>query len=162
MKNNKLSFVLISFIILFTSSSCQKSIFHLDGETDYLIFGSSYGMCQGDCSNSYLLKSDGVYKSKTYIRNGDKNSFTEKLSNDKFQQIKSISNSIPAELINYKKNEESFGCPDCADQGALYLELVRSSKVPKVFRIDTNTGDLPEYLQKTALDIKEAIKIAQN
>ncbi len=148
-------------IVLMSYSSCQKEGFSLKGETDYIIFGSSYGMCVGDCSITYLLKSDGLYKSKDYLKTGNQNSFTEKLSNEKFEGLKSISSSLPSELINNPKDEETFGCPDCADQGGYYLEIIRKGQKPKIFRIDTNTDQLPEYIKQVALEIKKAIEVAR-
>ena len=145
-----------------SNSSCQKEGFSLKGETDYIIFGSSYGMCVGDCAITYLLKSDGLYKSKDYLKTGNVNSFTEKLSDEKLQQLKNIPSSIPSELINYTKDEETFGCPDCADQGGYYLEIIREGKKHKTFRIDTNTDQLQDYVKKVAAEISKAIEVAKN
>ena len=156
----KLSLI-IAGILLMSNSSCQKEGFSLKGETDYIIFGSSYGMCVGDCAITYLLKSDGLYKSKDYLKTGNANTFTEKLSAEKFQQLKNITASIPSELVNSNKDEETFGCPDCADQGGYYLELIRESKKNKIFRIDTNTDQLPDYVKKAAAEIKKAIDVAK-
>ena len=149
-------------IFLMSNSSCQKEGFSLKGETDYIIFGSSYGMCVGDCAVTYLLKSDGLYKSKDYLKTGNANTFTEKLSNEKFQQLQNISSSIPSELVNYKKDTETFGCPDCADQGGYYLELIREGKKHKIFGIDTRTDPLPDYVKKAAEEIRKAIEMAKN
>ena len=154
--------LIIAAIFLMSNSSCQKEGFSLKGETDYIIFGSSFGMCVGDCAITYLLKSDGLYKSKDYLKTGNINTFTEKLSNEKFQQLKNISSSIPSELVNYKKDTETFGCPDCADQGGYYLELIREGKKHKIFRIDTRTDPLPDYVKKAAEEIRKAIEMAKN
>jgi hypothetical protein len=154
--------LIIAGVLLMSNSSCQKEGFSLKGETDYIIFGSSYGMCVGDCAVTYLLKSDGLYRSKDYLKTGNVSSFTEKLSDEKFQQLKNIPSSIPSELINYTKDEETFGCPDCADQGGYYLELIREGKKHKTFRIDTNTDQLQDYVKKAAEEIRKAIEVAKS
>lgn len=158
---NKLTLV-IACVLLLINLSCQKDGIDLNGETDYIIFGSSYGFCVGECATTYLLKSDGLYKSTTYLKTGELNSFTEKLSVEKFSQVKGLEQKVPKEFLNENSEEKTFGCPDCADQGALFLEVARRGHQNKRFTIDTRTDGLPDYVKSVAIHIKAGIEIARN
>ena len=152
--------IIIACLFLLTNTSCQKDGIDLNDETDYLIFGSSYGFCMGECATTYLLKSDGLYKSATYLKTGDLNTFNEELSEEKFNQIKGLEQKIPAEFLEEKKDESTFGCPDCSDQGRLYLEISIGGR-KKRFNIDNYTENLPEHVKSIALDIRANINIAR-
>ncbi|HXH99040.1 MAG TPA: hypothetical protein VNI52_02140 [Sphingobacteriaceae bacterium] len=153
---------LILFItaLLLSNSSCKKDKYLKD--YDYIIFGSSYGMCAGpNCNTTYLLNDKGAFRSETYLRDNDITLHHVKLSESKFKQLKELSTKIPQQLYTSAKPEETFGCPDCADQGTLYLEIKEKNKSAKKFRIDTNEGSLPEHIKSIAVDIKASIEIAK-
>ena len=121
--------LIIAFVLLVVASSCQKDGLGLDGEKDYIIFGSSYGFCEGECATSYLLKHDGLYKSTSYLRTGRLNTFSEKLNAEKFNQVRGFEQKIPAEFLDEKKPETTFGCPDCTDQGRVVFGLRKEGQI---------------------------------
>lgn len=151
-------YIILITVVLFTAASCEKSALT---DPDYIIFGSSYGMCAGtDCAVSYMITDEGVSKSSSYLRNGDLSTHNEKLSDEKFEQLKALEAKIPAEFFMGGDEEKQFGCPDCADQGTLHLIIIKG-ETQKRFRIDTRTDGLPAYVKKMAEEIKAAIAIAR-
>jgi hypothetical protein len=67
---------------------------------------------------------------------------------------KQLIDQFPDQLI--KNQEDTYGCPDCADQGGYYLEL-RTKKETRTWRIDTRDQDLPAFLLEFQELIEEVI-----
>ncbi|MBI1185719.1 hypothetical protein GC194_15740 [bacterium] len=141
--------LLCSLTFLF-SASCQK-----DPSTttaDYLVFGTFYGMCAGGELCVEIFKID--HKNLWEDRNDnypDRSNFYdgkfEKLSNDKFEATKDLLDKFPQELLNEK--ESTLGCPDCVDQGGMYVEY-KKGNTHKFWIIDNSTSAIPEYLHSFA------------
>ena len=122
-------------------------------EIRYLIFGKFCGMCPKNCATMYTYnmmgnvntlfvdESDGFFKGK--IVSG------APLNKIEFHQLAGgVFQKLPRLLIQSKETETTFGCPDCADQCGLYVEI-GGPDTRKKFRIDTNIealeGDLKDF-----------------
>ena len=77
------------------------------------------------------------------------------LSAELFNQVSDLRTLIPDELNEL--DGQIFGCPDCADAGGIYLQLVDQDD--KVFTIDQDTNGLPEYLQIFAGQVNDRIAL---
>ena len=91
------------------------------GFSDYIVFGTFYGECSGDCITLFRL-------SETRLERDTRNRFPDEdfqfisgqvLGTDDFIQARAILKTIPSELVN--NPQDRYGCPDCRDQGGLYL-----------------------------------------
>ncbi len=71
-----------------------------------------------------------------------------KLSDKLYEQVLDIINHIPQELREV--NGQTFGSPDCADQGGVYIELFDSSnsEADMKFFIVQSPNNTPKYLHK--------------
>ena len=148
---------LIFINILNYNCSSDDSI-HID-ESDYLIFGHFYGMCVGDdCVLTYKLTDGALYEDLNHNYLGTDLNFKE-LDNAKFEQVKDLANHIPSNLLN--ENESVFGCPDCADQGGLFIEISKNG-VKKSWRIDQQKDNVPEYLHNFMDQVNEKIQLINN
>lgn len=110
---------------------------------DYVIFGTSYGECGGDCARLFKLENQNLYPDdgiEYLMQNGGDIPFmTQSLPADKVALAESLKNQIPASLLD--EPEEVLGCPDCRDQGTVYIETKTGDQVSRWY-IDP---DLDQY-----------------
>src|SRR5690606_35950241 len=125
-------------------------------KNDYLVFGHFYGMCIGNsCVVNYKLSDNKVYEDLKKAYSHTEFEF-EVLNNGKFEQVKNLMDFFPSKLLNEK--ESVFGCPDCADQGGLFIQLSKNGVV-KSWRIDTQKEHVPSYLHDFMDKITEKIAL---
>ncbi|MEH0156018.1 hypothetical protein V6R21_17860 [Limibacter armeniacum] len=126
-------------------------------EGDYMIFGTSYGFCAGNCTNLFLLKDSLLFEDDDVERGiPDTVPFKEEpLEHSSYDIAKVLWNELPQELLS--SNDTVFGCPDCADQGAIYLKLRLEGQIYE-YRIDTYDEQLPEFLIPFSNKVEEITK----
>lgn len=130
-----LSALLISFCSKEDKSSMQ--------DIDYLVFGHFYGHCLGeDCVKMFKLTKDQLFEDTTDSYLATDFDFIP-LGKDKFELVKDLVQALPDQLL--KEDKDTFGCPDCADQGGLYIEISNNGTT-KSWRIDQNKSAVPVYL----------------
>ncbi|HQP03355.1 MAG: hypothetical protein KBB11_02475 [Bacteroidales bacterium] len=142
-------FTLWATLLLSLSTSCDSDNDTQLNNGDYIIFGHYYGECIGNnCVLNYKLTADKLYEdtNHNYAGNGEF-SFTE-MSNESYIRVKHILSLLPDELL--QSDSQTFGCPDCADQGGMLIQL-RKDGSTKTWRIDQDEAALPEYLH-TVID----------
>lgn len=152
------SFLAIIFLFI-GFSSCQKERDQYNAE--YFMFGQFYGFCPSNCSNIYKISNDELKKdtkkevptrTEYYVGN-----FTE--SQDFYDEAIALQNSFPTELWNEKN--KTFGCPDCVDQGGIYIEYsLKNKKGYWIF--DTNIASNPDYLQDYLKQLRDLIEKHNN
>lgn len=64
---------------------------------------------------------------------------TRTLSADKYAQAKDLLKQIPIEL--FSKNRIIIGCPDCNDQGGIFMEIMSG---PAIVRLKLDINDTPD------------------
>jgi hypothetical protein len=128
---------------------------------EYLIFGTVYGFCLGDCVTLFRLEKDNIYKDSvlTNVIASDTIPFyVSSLGNAKYQLAKGLKDNFPSQL--FQESEPVIGIPDAYDQGTVFIEY-SDGEVVKKWRIDTNVQALPEYLQtyiQRVLDITAELR----
>ena len=158
----------ISYLILATSFymmiSCQKAEDPLvDNPDDFLVFGRFYGFCMGEkCIEIYRLQDGRIYEDvkDQYVSNesfyqGD----FEPLSEEKYQQVKDLWNVIPSAI--YEEDQVRFGCPDCADQGGIYLEI-KTGTFHAFWILDQSKSEVPNYLHELMDVVNSKVDILSN
>lgn len=160
MSNSKICIVL-SLLLLWTS--CKKdedkiSNCKLLSSDDYLIFGTYYGFCIGDCASIYKLTTSELHEDS--IANFEKEkpiSFkTQALPTSKLSTAAVLCDSFPLDRLF--SEQETVGCPDCHDQGVVYLELKKSGQVKKWYvDPDVNADKVPAYLKTYIKELKAAL-----
>ncbi|HEU4472422.1 MAG TPA: hypothetical protein VFR58_15120 [Flavisolibacter sp.] len=138
--------------------SLQKGLFGVS----HIIFGKFCGHCLQNCTIMYALHMNGNASSLTadtsngYLRGEMK--FTQKINDSKMMQLASeVYRNLPKELVISAPQEAIFGCPDCADQCGIYVEIGQGATSRK-FRIDTNTDGLEGEVKAFAEFIKPVIE----
>ena len=108
-------------------------------ETMIVRFGSSHGMCVGYCTQEYELRSDGLLARRKGGGRGDPSAYPEQeqfVSMDK-AAIDAAMASFGAAAFDAAP--DVIGCPDCADGGRCWVEVVRDGK-PRMVTFDCSSG----------------------
>lgn len=133
---------LTAIISLFTLS-CRKDP---KPDTDYFLFGVSYGHCINDCAYFYKLENGKLY-ADDMKRFGTFSFFSGELSDSKAGMAQNLLAQLPPVLIS--QPGQTFGCPDCVDQGAYFVQLKQNGTTVH-WRIDPSTDQLPAELKAFA------------
>lgn len=127
---------------------------------DYLIFGHYYGMCGGEeCVEVFRLNDKRLQEDTTDqypILPGFYNGSFITLDNAEHKLVKDLITYFPDSLLT--RNDTVFGCPDCADQGGLYIEYHFNS-IDRYWRIDQAKRDVPAYLHDFMDKVNEKIAL---
>ncbi len=175
----KLWFLLV--LVLAGLSSCEEEPELPRG--DYLIFGHFYGECGGEgCVETFKLESNRLLEDTTQqLRDGYnfENSY-QVLDQADYEQAKKLLISFPDQLFagrgrqpfgplgsgyktiglpqpTFAESGATFGCPDCVDQGGLFIEY-RRGFAHGVWVIDQNQADVPSYLHEFIDQVNETIQ----
>lgn len=125
-------------------------------QEDYIIFGHYYGFCIGEpCIETFKLTSSALYED-TRDDYGVTSGFEfKRLSKEKFELVNGLADEIPMEL--FQEESQTFGCPDCADQGGVLIQILRDGEI-KTWKIDQNLNNLPEYLHSLVENVNQKIE----
>ena len=135
------------FILAFTS--CKKETIQLlkkgtNQPVSSFSFGVSHGYCIGECAKFYSIVEGQVFPDDMHRLQQPLLFKPEALSNEKYLIAKDLVDSFPAYLIN--NPDTTFGCPDCHDQGAIYLEL-KSDEGVQYWNIDMDEKGQPSEIR---------------
>lgn len=84
--------------------------------------GQSFGMCMGKCYNELIVENNSVTLKQIELkeRGGNKETIQHR-DNTHLNRIIAELEDFPKE--KFLKLDEQYGCPDCADGGAEWLEV---------------------------------------
>lgn len=121
------------FLLILLLPACKKETASPFVAADSFIFGTSYGECGGDCARLFKLENDHLYPDdnvKYLPQAGDPVPFqSQSLPSDKVALAKTLLAEAPAGL--YGETQEIIGCPDCRDQGTIFIEIRTGDQVRK-------------------------------
>jgi hypothetical protein len=145
------------FVLLFTASCSKPGTKIPQGDSEYYVIGKAYGMCQGDCATFYSIKQGNAYAddmTRFYRTENELKFKSSPMAADKYKKIKALSGKIPQYLIDHPN--QTFGCPDCADQGLIYIET-KINGVIKHWMIDTRTADIPAEIRSYTEEVASTL-----
>ena len=121
-------YALLLIVILTATTSCKKDSFMLElAPTDYLIFGEYFGECIGNCVTLYKIEDGQLYLDDVDYGPPTEIPFLEApLAPEKYEAARNIVDFFPNELL--QSDRRRYGCPDCHDQGGIYLELFQEGQ----------------------------------
>jgi len=141
MKTKLISFTV--FILMVTC--CTKRDL---ADIEYFTFGTAYGECSGNCAIFFMIKDNNLYPDDFDYYSGTLSFKNEPLSDEKYNLAKRLVDDFPDYLL--KNVDKTFGCPDCADQGGIHIEIKNNGKISS-WHIDTSVANQPleirEYVQ---------------
>lgn len=143
------NFIFLS-LLLFSISGCKK--FPADLQIKY---GTSFGMCTGYCINEATIGAKEVVLNST--------SRNEKPALKTCSRVLTASEwtSLKGGLVvdKFMGMKDTYGCPDCADGGAEWIEITANGKTKKV-TYDYNKA--PDELKDLAAKLKEIMASMKN
>lgn len=109
---------------------------------DRLVFGTYYGMCHTNCMHIYRVDERTLEKDDS-VKYGALDwayYFTpvSRLDESKHALAKKLIAEVPVELLS--RNRSVIGCPDCADQGGIFIQAF-SGPVSATFKLDVADTD---------------------
>lgn len=152
-------YLILSFLFFAISCKENSTIIKTD---DYLVFGHFYGECLGEqCIEIFRLANSKLYEDTldNYPSYSGfyKGNFVS-LSSVKYNSVKDLWDYFPNELLAEK--DTVFGCPDCRDQGGLYIEYSRGSS-HRFMLFDNDTNKIPQKYHTFLNNVKAKIKLLQ-
>ena len=148
--------------VIFSCSNESKTIYPISEEIVEVKSGQSFGMCIGKCHNELVITGDRITlkQIERKERGGETNTYEFAESANLqliLQEIKKI------DETKFLALDEFYGCPDCADGGAEWVEITFKGKEPKKVTFEygkTITGfeDLISTLRANRLSLMEKHK----
>ena len=132
-------FWLCLFIFIYTS--CDKEDL---SDIDYFVFGTAYGECINNCATFFMIKNEKIYADDMNFYTGIMIFQNVPLPHNKYLQAKKLVDEFPPYLLN--NPDKTFGCPDCADQGGIHIEIKKNGSV-KSWHIDSVVANQPEQIR---------------
>ncbi len=141
--------------LLFTG--CKKSDNSVQvNKMDYLIFGHFHGECEGEeCIETFKLTAEILYEDTLDHYNAENFEFIE-LSSEKFEQVKDLIDCFPEELK--KQKDTTFGCPDCIDQGGIFIQYSENGVVQS-WRMEKGNIESSVFLNSFINKVNEKIRL---
>jgi hypothetical protein len=157
----KLIKILISLAIGFLLINCEDKNGNIGlSNGEYLIFGHFYGECLGEeCTEIFKLTSNKLFEdiADNYPRQSEfYNGNYVEVENSSYELINDLFDYFPKDLLN--ENNTVFGCPDCVDQGGLYIEY-NEDGIRKYWIIDQSIESIPTYLHEFISKVNEYIDL---
>lgn len=140
----RLSFfsLLFCLFLIVSQTACKEDEIPdipIEESDDYLIFGTIYGECISNCVTAYKIQNNQLFEDNTEFNVLGDIPFSETpLPQSQFIIAQELLVVFPSELLD--SEERTYGCPDCADQGTVYIEL-EEDDVKTIWRIDTDDID---------------------
>jgi hypothetical protein len=145
------------FVILFALlfSACHDDEL---AENDYLIFGTAYGECLDNCATFYKIQNEKLYFDNMDYFSENYSFEAAELANSKYVIAKQLFDDMPEYLRN--NTDQTFGCPDCADQGGIHIVLFQNGKTES-WHIDTNIEQQPEEIRNYVAQVLSVMEEIQ-
>ncbi|HRW98728.1 MAG TPA: hypothetical protein P5280_04525 [Cyclobacteriaceae bacterium] len=138
--------------IIFSSCKDDSDPASRDG---YFVFGEAYGFCAGDCAHFYKIEGGKLFRDNIERYGVDMPTFNDVPDDQSnYDLAESLVNSFPKYLIN--NANQTFGCPDCADQGGYHLYLQNGTEI-LFWHIDTFADNQPEEIRPYVAQLREIL-----
>jgi hypothetical protein len=137
------SLLSIALICLIASCAVKKP----NNEILSIKHGSSFGMCNGYCFNEYTYNDSSAIKCSKGWGRTDLSNYPDKFDTTDFSSKDWDKLLLTIDTATFYALSEIIGCPDCADGGAEWVEIVTKDKTVKVtFEFGNNVTDISGLL----------------
>ena len=141
-------FVRLILISVILSSCSNEMIFSNISEVSY---GTSFGMCIGYCKHDMMMKNDKTtFNCSGWVEQYPLQSNTINTNTVMFDSLK-----VNIKIKDFFELPEIIGCPDCADGGAEWIEIIMANgeKHKVVFEYYNE----PEILKNTLNGLRKSL-----
>ena len=137
-------FVASAFLLCISCKKNDNEVKTFFSSEDLIIrYGTSFGECAGYCMQQVEIADTTVLYTKSSWQT---NEYPTKQCDDNIRESKWAEIKGLAQNINFSELDSVYGCPDCADGGAEWVE-VQSPKLKKKVLIEYNSNNHPVELQ---------------
>ena len=143
---------LLPVLLAVCLSACSKN--SCDPPTGF-VFGEAFGECVGDCARVYKISGEKMYEDN--MINYNRLSFKDTpLPDSLYQVARHLADNIPDFLIDHDSG--TLGCPDCADQGNVYIEFYLQGCMHR-WKLDPDTQALPVEIRNYVSDVTHVMEL---
>ena len=152
----KMQLVLLMILSTLFLTNCEKVSELTDKQaiiSEYVVnYGTSFGRCLGPCRKEMNVVKNEVIFTVFYTEGRGAIGGTPKIYNEALDAIlgKSLVKSIDYEA--FKNLNEVIGCPDCADGGAEWVEIIKGDWKHKV---TFEFGKTPKEIESLVIILRE-------
>lgn len=145
------------FLIMATSfSACHENWLLNRDKGDHIIFGYFYGHCVGaDCVRIFKLTDNNLYRDENNKYPGKGPYVWKKMTNKAFSIAENLPDYFPDE---YLPAPQTYGCPDCADQGGIVF-IIEDASTTKIWSLDQDKNQIPDAFHPFMEKINEVIDL---
>lgn len=145
--------LLLSLILGLGFAGCAEKAYP---DPSAFVFGSWYGFCIENCIHVYKLENGKLYPDDLSTRHqSEEITFQTTPLDEKWaKKAQKLYELFPAYLS--KNPNLTIGCPDCHDQGVLYLAFEENGKL-KEWKIDPVENNYPPEITTFMIAMKELI-----
>lgn len=124
------------------------------GDFEYFIFGTAYGECVGDCAKIFQLEGGKLFADDVveHLTSENVTFQTTSLSAEKVAIAAELSQQFPAALLDEANGQ--IGCPDCRDQGQMFVKVKTASGEVRFWFIDPDEAKYAAFTKA----IREAVE----
>lgn len=151
MKMTNLKIVAVFTLFILAFNSCKKDP---NVNPDYFAFGDAHGHCISNCARFFKISNKAIFPDDMERLQGSLKFQTKPLDNSKYEMAKVLEEHFPDFL--QKNANQTFGCPDCADQGGYHIEI-RQNNVTRFWHIDTNVNEQPAEIRSYIQELQSVI-----
>lgn len=121
-------FIFLYLFISLSAFSCEKNEDITSQNNLVIKTGSSFGMCAGLCITEVVINpTQIVMERKAWRANVANQTCQRAISAQEWQKLTKA-----VDFNTFKALPETIGCPDCADGGAEWIEIVSQEQAKKV------------------------------
>lgn len=145
--------LLLPLILGLSLAGCAEKVIP---DANGFVFGSWYGFCIENCIHVYKLENGKLYPDDMSTRHQSEEITFEKTPLDEkwAKKAQELYELFPAYLS--KNPNLTIGCPDCHDQGVLYLAFEENEKSIE-WKIDPVENNYPPEIKVFIDEMKELI-----
>lgn len=107
--------IILIAIAGFLLAGCNKENLQ---DANTIKYGTSFGMCVGNCYNELTVTPNKLSISRISTTAKDPKVCTQSFNNEQWQQLRD-----KIDIKKFKALNTVYGCPDCADGGAEWIEI---------------------------------------
>jgi hypothetical protein len=147
----KIAMLIITCCLL---AGCKKERNQLMPENSF-VFGSYHSLCYDDYAFLYKIEGQQLFPDNTNYFTSPLIFFATPLANGKYLIAKPVQDSFPVYLTSHA--DSTYGCPDCYDQGMIYIEKTVNG-VKRKWIIDAEVSAIPAEIRTYIQQVKNVIQ----
>lgn len=134
--------LLFGMCILFSCSTVDQA--SVDSEIVKIIHGTSFGHCRGYCTKELSFAGSKAIFTKSSVDSTRFPLVSEEIAFSKEEWNKLLEK---VDVDSFFALQERYGCPDCADGGSEYIEIITKNSTKRVtIEYGSSNDELGEFL----------------